>query len=390
MKKKLFNILLALISVSVTYSVLEFLLIPVVINTSSLKTQSLFPPAMRILSQSSKESVVPRNYVLILGDSYAMGAGDWFESVDKNTNPPYHSAHVIHDLSGRDVISFGEAGAGSITSMAAVPVRRMLALKRFGVGMPNTILVYFYEGNDITDNIGYLGRHFYHEYDEDKIYDKNYFRQFLDNEARGKVSIKRYTDRLYLMGYMVKLYKAFKERLEEALRTKDAGEEARAVPLQNDPVNEVIIRSGTFHVPDHLQSPALELNRDELDLSLYVMEQSLAYLTDYFRGVDVHIVYVPSPLSSYEIVSDRVTVQVYEKDISSYPSEKVEEYHSYISGRVASIAGKYGAGFLDVTDKIREAGGGRFIHGPNDWKHFNETGYRILGEAVSDYLDNVK
>ena len=41
---------------------------------------------------------------------------------------------------------------------------------------------------------------------------------------------------------------------------------------------------------------------------------------------------------------------------------------------------------LRGRDFLREAARQRAIHGPGDWKHFNEDGYRLLGRAIADYL----
>src|SRR5882757_7364429 len=79
------------------------------------------PEDIRVFAQSSKAGVLPRDPVLLLGDSYAQGYGDWLLESDPNRNDPFHSAHVIQRLSGRDVVALGESGAGSAEGMAAFP-----------------------------------------------------------------------------------------------------------------------------------------------------------------------------------------------------------------------------------------------------------------------------
>src|SRR5437773_8903974 len=57
------------------------------------------PEDVKILAQSSKRDEVPRDYIAILGDSYAAGQGDWYdEAVQQEPfgKPPFQSTHVIH------------------------------------------------------------------------------------------------------------------------------------------------------------------------------------------------------------------------------------------------------------------------------------------------------
>jgi hypothetical protein len=72
-----------------------------------LRLHGDLPEDVGVFAQSSKSGVVPRDPVLLLGDSYAQGEGD--------------SAHVINRLIGRDVVTLGVAGAGSAEGIAAIP-----------------------------------------------------------------------------------------------------------------------------------------------------------------------------------------------------------------------------------------------------------------------------
>src|SRR5262249_43797640 len=112
------------------------------------------PDRARVFGQTSSRAV-PYDYVALLGDSYAEGVGDWMLAAGGEGHKPFHSADVIHELSGRDVASFGRAGAGSAEAM----VLRVTRVLRGGfcyafqsVGAPRRFIVYFYEGNDLDDN----------------------------------------------------------------------------------------------------------------------------------------------------------------------------------------------------------------------------------------------
>jgi hypothetical protein len=86
-----------------------------------LRLHGDLPEDVGVFAQSSKSGVVPRDPVLLLGDSYAQGEGDWVLEADPNRNGPFHSAHVINRLIGRDVVTLGVAGAGSAEGIAAIP-----------------------------------------------------------------------------------------------------------------------------------------------------------------------------------------------------------------------------------------------------------------------------
>ena len=119
------------------------------------------PTDVRILAQRSKDELVPEMYIALLGDSYAAGWGDWYLSMLESNpfdNPRFHSAHVIHDIAGIDVLSFAQPGFGSFDALAYYPIRyvRMLQKRGYDLPAPRKIIVYFYEGNDFKDNATFL------------------------------------------------------------------------------------------------------------------------------------------------------------------------------------------------------------------------------------------
>ena len=155
--KSLFaNLLLAAVSFVVTVLVIEFAVSPRVWRYLPLKVHGELPRGCRVLAQSSKQSTVPEDYIALLGDSYAQGRGDWLHTVDANRNPPFHSAHLIRDATGRDVVTFGKSGAGSLRGLVAEPFTNLAYLKKtalFAMDDPQSIVFYFYEGNDLGNNI---------------------------------------------------------------------------------------------------------------------------------------------------------------------------------------------------------------------------------------------
>ena len=77
---------------------------------------------LRVLAQYSKQSVLPENYIALLGDSNSIGVGDFYIDLTKNSKkwyPDYSPAHFINKKVGVDVVSFGFAGAGTIDGVGS-------------------------------------------------------------------------------------------------------------------------------------------------------------------------------------------------------------------------------------------------------------------------------
>lgn len=47
-----------------------------------------------------------------------------------------------------------------------------------------------------------------------------------------------------------------------------------------------------------------------------------------------------------------------------------------------------GVRFLDMRPALRAAAANALIHGPRDWNHFNDAGYRVLGETLAQTMDD--
>ena len=159
MRVRLLESLLMIGSIGVTYVAAEAAFAFVGLRYIPLRLHAYLPEDIRVFAQSSKAGVLPRDPVLLLGDSYAQGYGDWLLETDPNRNGPFHSAHVIQRLSGRDVVALGESGAGSAEAMAAFPAIAYADASRAWVlrlPPPRVAVVYFYEGNDLNDNMNFL------------------------------------------------------------------------------------------------------------------------------------------------------------------------------------------------------------------------------------------
>jgi hypothetical protein len=88
---------------------------------------------------------------------------------------------------------------------------------------------------------------------------------------------------------------------------------------QTDPPNRIELAGAPVELPGNLQSPAMELTEPELERAALVFERSLAFLRKLLPGVPVLVVYLPSPLSSYQLSAPEVSIQQYVPDRSRHP-----------------------------------------------------------------------
>src|SRR5690348_3553110 len=117
LKTWLANACVALVSVVAVYAVMEYGLFRVMLPRMTLDIRPHLPDVADVLTQNSKAGYLPHNYIALLGDSYAEGLGDWLVQAKANRAKAFHSANVIEDLTGRDVVSFGKSGAGSAEAL---------------------------------------------------------------------------------------------------------------------------------------------------------------------------------------------------------------------------------------------------------------------------------
>src|SRR5437773_1816804 len=70
------NAALAVCSIVLGYIAIEVIVFRVLLSQLPINLSSHLPDTVGVLVQNSKSHFVPRDYVAILGDSYAVGLGD--------------------------------------------------------------------------------------------------------------------------------------------------------------------------------------------------------------------------------------------------------------------------------------------------------------------------
>lgn len=341
-----------------------------------LKHHVHLPEYIQPLAQPSKQGTIPKEYILLLGDSYAKGYGDWLYDSNHNTNPAFHSGDIIASESHRDLITIGKSGAGSIRGLVYQPAAfsGTTARAKFDIPAPKDVLIYFYEGNDLNNNIAEA-----HNLDikiekEQSLIDiegtlNNYYGQVYENYYSKNEECTKYLSKCFFMSIL-------NSKIEDYTLKKWQSD--------NGNLNYVKLEKGIIPIPDRLQSPAMELSDNELNFTLRVFEASLKTIIGKIPEAKFKIIYVPSPLTSYSYANNSVSIEVYQNGNEVQRSLDVWPRSAVIARRIETIAIRNNVTFLNATSGIQELGGNNIIHGPKDWYHFNRKGYERLAKVILD------
>jgi hypothetical protein len=375
------NLTLVVVSTLIGFFVIELLFFRLVLPTMPAHLRPHLSGTAGVLAQSSKAAFVPNDYIALLGDSYAEGFGDWQLSLGEDESRPYHSAHVIEQLTGRDVVSFGQGGAGSAEGLVRLPAS-VLAESRCAVfptlQTPTRMFVYFYEGNDLRENLEFLPKVVSRYGSDDRAAIDRYL-------ARDYSSFPWWKCHVSFFDTTSKVVKYLYTNLTRDLKTEYANSLSAVAALPA--VNSFLVDGKIVRVPTDVHGPSLELSPDEITKALDIFDSALSWLRTQFKDVPTTIVYIPSPLSVYRNAGDTVsyTFERNRKVVGSgkFPNAMVSSNSDRICIGIGQAAARRGAAFIDARPTLRQAALSRTVHGPTDWNHLNENGYRALGEMVA-------
>jgi hypothetical protein len=338
--------------------------------------RSHLPDLPDVTGQTSKRGDLPHDHIAVLGDSYAEGLGDWMLAQGRSPRQ-YSAAHVLHALTGTDVISLGRWGYGSAEAMVLKPARvyldhRCMLLPT--LELPRRILVFFYEGNDLHDNFAWAARR---------------VPSAAGGEAHGAVA--RYLNDTYgaVEWWRCHSYFALTARdafglLRAQWRLPDGDAAQASAPPQGETPNRVLAAGGELSLPPllpPLRHPEDRKGNLEGSLALVVFDEALAWLTSYFPHAAVTVVYIPSPAAVYRFADS--TIATSKPVRGTKTAAEVYAESQSICEHIRSVALERGTGFIDPRPDLRDAAYGAPVHGPFDWDHFNERGYRALGTVLA-------
>lgn len=355
------------------------LLFPLLLPRLPVAWHYLLDEDLRPLAQSSKAGLVPHDYILLLGDSYALGYGDWLLNQGRWANGPYSAAHVIHAQTGRDVLALGHSGAGSIRSLVDRPARFFTRTARHYRlrEAPAAVVVFFYEGNDLDDNL---------------------------RDLKGPLCCAQTAADLdTLLGHWAIpgrplptwLLAGFVEGLGRSLIEPPPADAYQVFVERGGSLvkgrNRLVFGGRIKEIEEPLQGPGAQFNAEETDRALGVFAAGLGVLADRWPTSPLWVVYLPAPTTCYRFAGGVFVERPYSHpaQMDDYgwfrPGDLVARSNA-LAAAVRDIAYAQDAAFLDARGPLRALAREAPIHGPQDWRHFNEAGYRALGELVAETL----
>ena len=390
-------------------------LFPKFMDKLPLRLYGLVDKNLRILAQSSKNTQFPKEYIAITGDSYAVGAGDWLTEAQRSSFfelPDYSVAHLIHKKTGIDVVSFGRAGAGSFDGIWLEPVSQFLyinSIRDYKLSPPKHLLIFFYEGNDIYDNIQFLRDNLLEtEKEQAERIELKKIQDFLNAEFE-KVLNRQFDNSIWKNMLFIRsilhgtsnLAKEWglsnKQPKNKGLYNKVMPEGKGAFALidgKKVQLNLAMMNGKKVGLPTHLQGPpSFALNNEErvagskdnlIGLSVNVFEQSLVRLASFFPQVKIKIIYIPSPVSSYKMVSSHIHFRGFMQDIDVMETIEIEKRHIKLCNTIKRVTRNHNFSFVNSTKSLKKATSTGFVHGPIDWDHFNKRGYQVLSEDLAE------
>ena len=369
----LVNWSVALASTIVSYLVIEAFFFRVLLPASVATVRPHLPETPGVLAQSTKAGLVPHDYIAILGDSMAEGLGDALLAAGNNEARALHAAHVIRELTGRDVVSFGRGGSSSAEGMVRQPARILAGSRCLifpTIEDPSRIIAYFYEGNDIQDNLAFMAK----VAQRLSRSDSQAIDQFLSEDYATFASWRCHLYPFDIASRMTRFfYKYYYLGVD---------------PFQHEfppGGSEILVGGRSIDAPAPLDGPALEVSDADIHGSMTVFDRSLAWLKARFPQVPITVAYVPTALSVYRLTGSRYRYSIEPRDDGksdwATPAQ-IARNSDLICSLVQAASVGHGVGFLDTRPTLRAAASTEMLHGPVDWVHFNAQGYRALGRAL--------
>jgi hypothetical protein len=362
MKKIIANLILILISIFVTYGMLEVFIrislpyLPMTMFNNQCRE-------LRTVGQTSKKGTTPEEpFIAIIGDSYGAGQGDWFADNRYNLNSRYHTAHVLQDITGQDVISLSRAGAGNYDGggIYAVNTFRYLNDVGFEIAAPEAIVIYFYEGNDISDNLGFMDRYFTPDHQPEELFD----------DVRFAVFDKQMDDQ-FCQGVLPRLQDKFMvaNLLSRMIEGMVYSATKKAEPVLSGTRFSVLMKGQKVWLPDSLEADIAIYTEQDMKMAVRFLERGLHKVGQVWPDSRKYLVYLPSPRTTYAHMDATAQKWI---DISHKLENMVKE-----AGSLNDFE------FIEFAPALREAAMTNYMHGPKDWGHFNRAGYELLGKIVA-------
>tara|TARA_B100000161_G_scaffold221104_1_gene166403 strand:+ start:4521 stop:5708 length:1188 start_codon:yes stop_codon:yes gene_type:complete len=309
------------------------------------------------------------NTAIIIGDSYAEGAGDAFLNNEYN----YSVGHHLLKLTNYNFKLAANGGSDLLFQLSFLEdsfKNNHSSLKSFqesiGINDNLKIIAFFYEGNDL----------------QSVIYENRIKK---DTKLQNiKTSIKKKINKYFPLIYF---FKVIIYDTNQNIQSSLDKEIDRSQIFDKDiNIKNQICRADKCRNISRIQSAAPDLDRKEIDLGIDLTVNGLIEFKKKFNA-KICFVYIPSPATIYS--PKLIYPQIYfPKSIDSISAEDNLKKSKYIRNNLNQILMKNNIIFNDSTDYLINKSKKMFIHGKIDQKHFNKEGYEFLAMYTAKNLNN--
>ena len=388
------NLSLAVIPLLTLYLIFEFAVFKHLLPLISMRQQQSVPEPIQTLCEVSKKSTMPHRYILMLGDSNADGWGDWVQGNDIDKNEPYGVHDLIYRMTGIDTIECGFAGGSPLETLIRKPINRYRYLRKtwlYKIEDPKHVLFLFYEGNDLSDNLNRFRRDnlFETPLNFKCVYHERYFRWYLETVV-PKSDALYYDVKRFRWSYNFVSFRFIKELVRRRLFEKYPKGATGSVALAQRGTNSVMIDGEKVFIPRGDLVTVPNLSEEDFKLSVYMTGECLDVIKDFFPRSKFTIVYIPAPITSYEIISDSVTVKKKEgvADTVVDDTKAVFERSDKVFKAIQKLAQERKMAAIDVRPYFRKAATKQgLLHGTRDVNHLSRVGYTELAKAIVAEMD---
>lgn len=359
----------------------------------------------RILSQYTKDGVYPKNYICLVGDSYAYGYGPWlYENAGSWGHPSYATQHILRKNLQRDIVSFGYPGYGnfgsSVTALAELEFLGNSYLRK--VESPKHLLYFFYEGNDLVNNVIGLDRKGINIHDRNSSITSKEIRELIASEANKVKSAFNILD-LSIISNLVKgltkdlKLRYFPENQQPTTGISNLNHAKTKKPKKNDLLDvkssqNIINISGADHLFSYADGPGLLLTDYERHLGLLTLKESLGFLKNHLKETEITVVFIPSALSIYKFSSEKITPahsvlsNSNENQFKSFYPKDAWDLCEMNRNSVLEITKSLKLNYIDPVSELRKIAEVNLLHDPEDRLHFNRKGYEVFANFLTKEL----
>lgn len=276
----------------------------------------------------------------------------------------------------------GLGGAGNVSSVInAIEMKNVSRSSLFLKSFPsfNKVIFFFYEGNDLNNNISSLKN--YDGFNNitkrlNQAKDMPFYKEFFYGYLYGIDFFRLNKNIFYVKSLIGEENYAYLKSLFGVEVIVDHNN------VVNNP-NLVKYKDKNFLVKS-LQGPAMELTDKQLKESILVFKKSLEYLKENFPNSKLEVVYIPSVATIVgKYIDNKIKTQKYQEfGPGVFTYDEIKNKSDFIKEKIKSVSLILNIDFVDTTQLLAQDMSKSFLYGPADMKHLNRDGYDSIYKSL--------